>query len=97
MPERDRPAYRVEYTESAATIRDSLPEERQQLLARGLRVLGRDPYAVPVSAQIGPDEHARKAMVAPMLLIEYTVSQGLMIVVVVSILDDMAFIATEED
>jgi Flp pilus assembly pilin Flp len=36
-------------------------------------------------------------MVAPSLLIEYGVLQGVMIVVVVSVLDDMEFIAADED
>ncbi|WP_424215845.1 hypothetical protein ACN20G_27225 (plasmid) [Streptomyces sp. BI20] len=88
--------YRVEYTESAAAVRDTLPRERREQLSRGLRVLARDPYT-KASAQIGPHEDSRKAMVAPSLLIEYGVLQGVMVVVVVSVLDDMEFIAAAED
>ncbi|MFI8369959.1 hypothetical protein [Streptomyces sp. NPDC085466] len=95
-PHRPAGPYRVEYTETAAAVRDALPAERQGQLAKGLRVLARDPYH-KASAPIGPDEDSRKAMVADSLLIEYGVLRGVMVVVVVSVLDDMAFIADDED
>ncbi|MFJ8162327.1 type II toxin-antitoxin system RelE/ParE family toxin [Streptomyces sp. NPDC096136] len=96
MPQPGRPTYRVEFTESAAAVRDTLPAERRAQLARGIRVLARDPYT-KYSAPIGPDDYSRKAMVAESLLIEYGILEGVMIVIVVAVLDDMQFIADDED
>lgn len=88
--------YRVDFTETAAAVRDSLPAERQEQLARGVRVLSRNPYH-KASAPIGPHPESRKAMVAESLLVEYGVLDGVMVVVVVTVLDDWAFIADDED
>ncbi|WP_424644548.1 type II toxin-antitoxin system RelE family toxin [Embleya sp. AB8] len=88
--------YRVEYTETAAAVRDSLPPERREQLAKALRVLARDPYT-KASAPIGPDDDTRQAMVAPALLIEYGVLRGVMVVVVVTVLDGMEFLGEADE
>ncbi|MFE5324972.1 type II toxin-antitoxin system RelE/ParE family toxin [Embleya sp. NPDC056575] len=88
--------YRVEYTETAAAVRDSLPPERRAQLTKALQVLARDPYT-KASAPIGPDDDTRQAMVAPGLLIEYGVLRGVMVVVVVTVLDGMEFLGDTED
>jgi hypothetical protein len=78
--------YGVKFTEEAARIRDGLPEDRRALLEKGLAVLVLDPrpkISIPISA----DETTRSLALTPNIGIEYLVSDGLLLVLVVHVVD----------
>ncbi|HZG02123.1 MAG TPA: hypothetical protein VE546_00880 [Streptomyces sp.] len=78
--------YAVKYTEEAARIRDGLPADRRELLERGLLVLARDPRP-KMSIPISEDEATRSLALTPNIGIEYLVSDGLLLVLVVHVVD----------
>jgi hypothetical protein len=78
--------YSVKFSEEAARVRDGLPSDRRALLERGLAVLAQDPrpkMSVPVSG----DEATRSLALTPNIGIEYVVSDGLLLVLVVHVVD----------
>ncbi|KOG50843.1 hypothetical protein ADK76_38755 [Streptomyces griseoflavus] len=78
--------YSVSYSERAARIRDSLPEDRRAMLERGLKKLADDPrpkMAVPISN----DENTRSLALTQNIAIEYLISDGLLIVLVIHVVD----------
>ncbi|MDT0346146.1 hypothetical protein [Streptomyces litchfieldiae] len=78
--------YAVKFSEEAARVRDGLPADRRALLERGLAVLAQDPLpkmSVPVSG----DEATRSLALTPNIAIEYVVSDGLLLVLVVHAVD----------
>ncbi|MBA2809486.1 hypothetical protein E0500_019310 [Streptomyces sp. KM273126] len=78
--------YSVEFTERAARARDSLPAERRDLLERGLAILVTDPRH-KLSHSLSGDETAREIALSRNLVIEYVVSDGKLVVLVVTVID----------
>ncbi|MBW5481424.1 hypothetical protein GPJ59_05880 [Streptomyces bambusae] len=78
--------YAVKFSEEAARIRDGLPPERRSLLERGLAVLSQDPRP-KISVPISGDESTRSLALTPNIGIEYLVSDGLLLVLVVHVVD----------
>ncbi|GAA4949257.1 hypothetical protein GCM10023205_07030 [Yinghuangia aomiensis] len=88
--------YRVDFTEAAAEVRDSLPAERRAMLDRGVRVLARDPFNKTATGPIGPDDSYRKAYVAPGLVLEYTVVAQVLVVIVMQLFDETAYLIDQD-
>ncbi|MFD0413268.1 type II toxin-antitoxin system RelE/ParE family toxin [Streptomyces sp. NPDC127108] len=88
--------YRVQFTVEARAAYDGLPDERQAQLDKALRVLARDPYHKTATAQLGPDEHLRKAYVAPGVVLEYMVAGAIMVIVVLEIFDESHYLVDED-
>ncbi|WP_308120159.1 hypothetical protein [Streptomyces bambusae] len=76
----------MKFSEEAARIRDGLPPERRSLLERGLAVLSQDPRP-KISVPISGDESTRSLALTPNIGIEYLVSDGLLLVLVVHVVD----------
>ncbi|MGW2646482.1 hypothetical protein ACWC2T_16560 [Streptomyces sp. NPDC001393] len=89
--------YRIQFTVEARAVYDELPAERRAQLDRAVRVLARDPFRKTATAQLGPDEHLRKAYVAPGVMLEYMVAGAIMVVVVLEIFDESAYLIDEAD
>lgn len=89
--------YRIQFTVEARATYDALPAERRAQLDRAMRILARDPFRKNSTAQLGPDEHLRKAYVAPGLVLEYMVAGAVMVAVVLEIFDESAYLVDEAD
>ncbi|MEG3629076.1 hypothetical protein [Streptomyces poriticola] len=89
--------YRVQFTVEARATYDALPDERRAQLDTAVRILARDPFRKTSTAQLGPDEHLRKAYVAPGVMLEYMVAGAIMVVVVLEIFDESAYLVDEAD
>ncbi|MFF7446961.1 MULTISPECIES: hypothetical protein [unclassified Streptomyces] len=89
--------YRVQFTVEARAAYDALPGERRAQVARAVRVLARDPFRKTSTAQLGPDEHLRRAYVARGVMLEYMVADAVMVVVVLEIFDESAYLVDETD
>ncbi|WP_340376032.1 hypothetical protein U5640_13340 [Streptomyces sp. SS7] len=89
--------YRVQFTVEARAAYDGLPAERRAQLDKAVRILARDPFRKVATAQLGPDEHLRKAYVAPGVMVEYMVAGAVMVVVVLEIFDEFAYLIDEAD
>ncbi|MDN3264398.1 hypothetical protein QWJ26_32210 [Streptomyces sp. CSDS2] len=89
--------HRVQFTVEARATYDALPAERRVQLDRAVRILARDPFRKTSTAQLGPDEHLRKAYVAPGVLLEYMVAGAVMVVVVLEIFDESHYLIDEAD
>ncbi|MFJ6667512.1 MULTISPECIES: type II toxin-antitoxin system RelE/ParE family toxin [unclassified Streptomyces] len=89
--------YRIQFTVEARSTYDSLPGSRQAQLDKALRILARDPFRKTSTAQLGPDEHLRKAYVAPGVVLEYMVAGAIMVIVVLEIFDESAYLVDEAD
>ncbi|WP_189937431.1 type II toxin-antitoxin system RelE family toxin [Streptomyces aurantiogriseus] len=89
--------YRVQFTVEARATYDALPGERRTQLDRAVRLLARDPFRKTSTAQLGPDEHLRKAYVAPGVMLEYMVAGAILVVVLVEIFEESAYLIDEND
>ncbi|MEU6509446.1 hypothetical protein [Streptomyces sp. NPDC046942] len=89
--------YRVQFTVEAREAYDSLPGSRQAQLDRALRILARDPFRKNSTAPLGPDEHLRKAYVAPGVMLEYMAAGAIMVIVVLEIFDENHYLIDEAD
>lgn len=89
--------YRVQFTVEARAAYDALPPSRQAHLDKAVRILARDPFRKHATAPSGPDEHLRKAYVAPGVMLEYVVAGAIMVVVVLEIFDESAYLIDEPD
>ncbi|EKX69097.1 hypothetical protein Sipo8835_24860 [Streptomyces ipomoeae] len=69
--------YRTEFTEHAAAQRDALPEDRRELLERGLQKLAEDPFT-PVSRAVS-GEDIRVVSGASGLTVHYPVHRAFLI------------------
>jgi hypothetical protein len=78
--------YAVKFSEDAARVRDSLPGERRELLERGLEVLARGPRP-EISVAISKGESTRSLALTKNIGIEYLVSDGLLMVLVIHVVD----------
>ncbi|AVV40316.1 hypothetical protein PYK79_00525 [Streptomyces sp. ID05-04B] len=88
---------RVQFTVEARAAYDGLPGERRAQLDKAVRILARDPFRKAATAQLGPDEHLRKAYVAPGVVLEYVVAAAVLVVVVLEIFDEFAYLVDESD
>jgi hypothetical protein len=88
--------YRITFTIEAKATYDSLPAERRAVIDRAFSVLSRDPYQPKATAALS-SENERKAYVAPGIVVEYFVRQGVMIVVVMEIFDESAYLIDQAD
>ncbi|MDO0932477.1 hypothetical protein QQY66_12510 [Streptomyces sp. DG2A-72] len=86
----------VIFSEAAARVRDSLPDDRRELLQRGLAILTTDPRP-KVSSPISGDENTRSLALTHTMAIEYVVSDGLLIVLVVHLVDTTHVLFENED
>ncbi|MEU3541887.1 hypothetical protein [Streptomyces paromomycinus] len=86
----------MSYSERAAQVRDSLPEDRRALLERGLRKLADDPRP-KISIPISSDENTRSLALTQNIAVEYVISEGLLIVVVVHVVDTSQVLLDNED
>jgi hypothetical protein len=89
--------YRVQFTVEARAAYDALPPSRQAEVDRAVRILAKDPFRKHATAQLGPDEHLRKAYVAPGVMLEYMVAGAVMVVVVLEIFDESSYLIDEAD
>ncbi|WP_181802294.1 hypothetical protein [Streptomyces shenzhenensis] len=89
--------YRVQFTVEARAMYDGLPEERRAQLDKALRILARDPFRKIATAPLGPAEHLRRSYVSPGLMLEYVVAGAVMVVVVLEIFDEFAYLVDEAD
>lgn len=78
--------YSVEFTERAARVRDSLPADRRDLLERGLAILVTDPRH-KLSHPVSGDETTREIALSRNLVIEYVISDGKVVVLLVTVID----------
>ncbi|AVH56109.1 MULTISPECIES: hypothetical protein [Streptomyces] len=78
--------YSVEFTERAAQVRDGLPAERRDLLERGLAILVTDPRH-KLSHPVSGDEKTREIALSRNLFIEYVISDGKLVVLVLTVID----------
>lgn len=76
----------VKFSEDAARVRDELPADRRALLERGLAVLARDPRP-KMSVPVSDDESTRSLALTPNIAVEYVVSDGLLLVLVIHVVD----------
>ncbi|QOV38907.1 hypothetical protein IM697_11310 [Streptomyces ferrugineus] len=88
--------FSVIFSEAAARVRDSLPDDRRELLQRGLAILTTDPRT-KVSSPISGDENTRSLALTHTMAIEYVVSDGLLIVLVVHLVDTAHVLFENED
>ncbi|OYP15188.1 MULTISPECIES: hypothetical protein [unclassified Streptomyces] len=89
--------YRVQFTVEARPTCDALPAERRAQVDRAVRVLARDPFRKTSTAQLGPDEHLRRAYVGPGVKLEYMAAGAVMVVVGLEIFDERAYLVDEAD
>lgn len=78
--------YNIIFSETAAQVRDSLPEDRRDALIVALQHLARDPYT-KVSSPVGGDENARSIALTRSLAIDYGINNGFLFILVVHIVD----------
>jgi hypothetical protein len=76
----------VKFSEEAARMRDGLPPDRRALLERGLSVLAQNPRP-EISVPISGDDSTRSLALTPNIGIEYLVSDGLLLVLAVHVVD----------
>ncbi|MEU3618286.1 hypothetical protein ABZ725_39095 [Streptomyces sp. NPDC006872] len=88
--------FNVIFSESAAHVRDTLSEDSLQGLRRGLAILAGDPRT-KISAAISDDENTRSVALTRTLAIEYIISDGLLIVLVVHVVDTSHVLVENED
>ncbi|MEU7301724.1 hypothetical protein [Streptomyces sp. NPDC007206] len=89
--------HRVQFTVEARAAYDTLPAERRAGLDKAVRALARDPFRKHSTAPLGPDEHLRRAYIAPGVRLEYTVAGAIMVIVVLEIFDESASLIDEAD
>ncbi|SEQ45905.1 hypothetical protein SAMN04487983_1005135 [Streptomyces sp. yr375] len=88
--------FNVIFSEAAARVRDSLPDDRRELLQRGLAIVSTDPRT-KISSPISGDENTRSLALTHSMAIEYVISDGLLIVLVVHIVDTSQVLFENED
>lgn len=88
--------FNVIFSEAAARIRDSLPDDRLEVLQRGLAILAKDPRT-KISAAISSDENTRSLALTRTMAVEYVISDGLLIVLVVHLVDTSHVLFETED
>jgi mRNA-degrading endonuclease RelE of RelBE toxin-antitoxin system len=85
--------YRVTFTVEARETYDRLSQETQDRIDHALRVLARDPRHKGATAPRGADDNSRKAYVSPGVMLEYVISEDVMIVVVVEVFAEELYLS----
>ncbi|EKX61292.1 hypothetical protein Sipo8835_34590 [Streptomyces ipomoeae] len=88
--------FNVIFSEAAARVRDSLPDDHLDVLQEGLVILAKDPRT-KISAAISGDENTRSVALSRNVAIEYVISDGLLIVLVVHIVDTSHVLVENKD
>ncbi|WP_155055174.1 hypothetical protein [Streptomyces blattellae] len=88
--------FNVIFSEAAARVRDSLPDDRLDVFHEGLAILAKDPRT-KISAAISGDENTRSVALSRTMAIEYVISDGLLIVLVVHIVDTSHVLVENRD
>ncbi|ANP54544.1 hypothetical protein J2Z21_001855 [Streptomyces griseochromogenes] len=88
--------FNVIFSEAAARVRDSLPDDRLEVLQRGLAILAKDPRT-KISSAISNDENTRSLALTHTMAVEYVISDGLLIVLVVHLVDTTHVLFETED
>jgi hypothetical protein len=88
--------FNVIFSEAAARVRDSLPDDRLEVLQRGLAIVAKDPRT-KISAPISGDENTRSLALTHTMAVEYVISDGLLIVLVVHLVDTSHVLFETED
>ncbi|RSO29603.1 hypothetical protein DMH15_27165 [Streptomyces sp. WAC 06725] len=88
--------YSVSYGEGAAHVRDGLPEDRRASLERGLRKLADDPRP-EVSLPLSKDGNTRSVALSENIAIEYVISEGLLIVLMIRVVDTSRALLENEE
>ncbi|MER6124225.1 hypothetical protein ABT173_16525 [Streptomyces sp. NPDC001795] len=88
--------FNVIFSEAAARVRDSLPDDRLEVLQRGLAILAKDPRT-KISSAISGDENTRALALTHTMAVEYVISDGLLIVLVVHLVDTTHVLLETED
>lgn len=88
--------FNVIFSEAAARVRDSLPDDRLEVFHEGLAILAKDPRT-KISAAISGDENTRSVALSNTMAIEYVISDGLLIVLVVHIVDTSHVLVENKD
>ncbi|GAB2879958.1 hypothetical protein GCM10027074_55360 [Streptomyces deserti] len=78
--------HRVAFTEEAARVRDGLSADRREVLERGLAILVTDPRH-KLSHPVRGDEATRGIALSRNLFIEYVISDGALVVLVLIVID----------
>ncbi|MDN3020816.1 hypothetical protein [Streptomyces sp. S.PB5] len=88
--------FNVIFSEAAARVRDSLPDDRLEVLQRGLAIVAKDPRT-KISSPISGDENTRSLALTHTMAVEYVISDGLLIVLVVHLVDTSHVLFETED
>jgi hypothetical protein len=88
--------FNVIFSEAAARVRDSLPDDRLEVLQRGLAILAKDPRN-KISAAISGDENTRSLALTRTMAVEYVISDGLLIVLLLHLVDTSHVLFETED
>lgn len=88
--------FNVIFSEAAARVRDGLPDDRRDALRHGLAILTEDPRT-KISSPISGDENTRSVALTRTMAIEYVISDGLLIVLVVHLVDTSHVLIETED
>ncbi|MEH0446604.1 hypothetical protein QA811_23700 [Streptomyces sp. B21-102] len=67
------------------------------MLDRAVRILARDPFRKNATAPLGAGEHFRRAYAAPGVRFECVVAGAVVVVVVLEIFDEFAYVVDESD
>ncbi|MFI9233707.1 hypothetical protein [Streptomyces rimosus] len=86
----------MSYGEGAAHVRDGLPRHRRALLERGLRKLADDPRP-EVSLPLSKDGNTRSVALTENIAIEYVISEGLLIVLMIRVVDTSRALLENEE
>jgi hypothetical protein len=87
--------FNVIFSEAAARVRDSLADDRLDVLQRGLAALAQDPR-VKISSPISGDENTRSLALTRSMAIEYVIGDGLLVVLVVHVVDTSHVLLDDE-
>ncbi|MEV0092428.1 hypothetical protein [Streptomyces sp. NPDC050738] len=81
--------YRVQWTEEAARIRDSIEGDRKRYLLEGVELLAADPFHEQ-SRAMNASGTLRKAIVTDGILAEYDVVAEVAVIIFIELFDSMS-------
>ena len=76
----------IDYSESAAKVRDSLPPDRREVLENGMRKIASDPL-LPGSSPVREDQNIREMFLDGYMLVQYAILDGLVTVMALKVAD----------
>lgn len=83
-----RHTYRVQWTEEAARVRDSIDAERKRYLLEGVEILAADPFHEQ-SRPMNASGTLRKAILTDGILAEYDVIAEVAVIIFIELFDSM--------